>query len=78
MSDMQLTPATERLIAQGALRNPLMRALCEAHVIYQTEGKLDGFTSEIVRNGIKARLGEAGLERWDALTKPIIEALLAP
>lgn len=75
MSDLQLTPATERLLAQGALRNPFMRALCEAYVIYQCEGKLDGFTNEIVRNGIRARLGEAGLERWDAVCKPILEAL---
>jgi len=56
------------------MRNPFTRAVCEAMVIYQTELKLDGFTSSLAREGIRKRFGDDGVRRWDEIAGTV-EAL---
>ena len=73
MDDM--TGEEQRQAGIALSKNPFTRALCEAMTIYQCEGKLDGFTSSLAREGIRKRFGDDGLKRWDDMAAKIVEAL---
>jgi hypothetical protein len=70
-----LTGEEQRQAGRDLSRNPFTRAFAEAMVMYQCEGKLDGFTSSLAREGIRKRFGDEGADRWDEMTAKIVEAL---
>jgi len=72
---VDLSIEEQRQAGRELSRNPFTRALAEAMVIYQCEGKLDGFTSALAREGIRKRFGEDGLQRWDDMAAKVVAAL---